>query len=137
MFEPQGGGMRGKLKVLKGIFFFLMGLIMIGCTGILICALNPSLTAMLAERVESVGSAQSSQDGQSGGLGGLFRDQQADPHPQQNRQKQPQGAEPQSPAESACKEVLQQGALFIQPFHQPSISSPMRSRHRHSSRPRI
>ncbi len=66
--------MRGKLKVLKGIFFFLMGLIMIGCTGILVCALNPSLTAMLAERVESVGSAQSSRDGQSGGLGGLFRD---------------------------------------------------------------
>nr|WP_300833280.1 transglutaminase domain-containing protein [uncultured Acetatifactor sp.] len=62
------------MKVLKGIFFFLMGLIMIGCTGILICALNPSLTAMLAERVESVGSAQSSRDGQSGGLGGLFRD---------------------------------------------------------------
>ena len=51
-----------------------MGLIMIGCTGILVCALNPSLTAMLAERVESVGSAQSSRDGQSGGLGGLFRD---------------------------------------------------------------
>ena len=66
--------MCGNLKVLKGIFFFLMGLIMIGCTGILICALNPSLTAMLAERVESVGSAQSSRDGQSGGLGGLFRD---------------------------------------------------------------
>ena len=62
------------MKVLKGIFFFLMGLIMIGCTGILVCALNPSLTAMLAERVESVGSAQSSRDGQSGGLGGLFRD---------------------------------------------------------------
>nr|WP_300807707.1 transglutaminase domain-containing protein [uncultured Acetatifactor sp.] len=66
--------MCGNLKVLKGIFFFLMGLIMIGCTGILVCALNPSLTAMLAERVESVGSAQSSRDGQSGGLGGLFRD---------------------------------------------------------------
>ncbi len=66
--------MCGNLKVLKGIFFFLMGLIMIGCTGILVCALNPSLTAMLAERVESVGSAQSSRDGQSGGPGGLFRD---------------------------------------------------------------
>ena len=47
--------MCGNLKVLKGIFFFLMGLIMIGCTGILVCALNPSLTAMLAERVEEDG----------------------------------------------------------------------------------
>ncbi len=71
--------MRGNLKVLKGIFFFLMGLIMIGCTGILICALNPSLTAMLAQRVESVEPAQSSQDGKSGGLGNLFQDGEGQP----------------------------------------------------------
>lgn len=79
MFEPQGGGMRGKLKVLKGIFFFLMGLIMLGCAGIMICALNPSLTAMLADRVESTGAMEPGQSGQSGGLGSLFHNKDMQP----------------------------------------------------------
>ena len=39
------------MKILKGIFFSIMALIMAGCLGILVCALNPSLTRMLAERV--------------------------------------------------------------------------------------
>ena len=69
--------MRENVKILKGIFFFIMGLIMVCCAGVMVCALNPSLTAMLAERVESVSPAQSAQDeqsGQSGGFGGLFQD---------------------------------------------------------------
>ncbi len=68
--------MCGDMKVLKGIFFFIMGLIAAGCAVILICALNPSLTAMLAERVESINAAQS---GQNGGLGGLFQDGERQP----------------------------------------------------------
>ncbi|MCI9338053.1 MAG: hypothetical protein HFH93_11045 [Lachnospiraceae bacterium] len=67
------------MKVLKGIFFFIMGLLMAGCLGILICALNPSLTAMLAERVESLDAAHSGQTGESGGLGGLFEDGEPQP----------------------------------------------------------
>ncbi len=39
------------MKILKGIFFSIMALIMAGCIGILVCALNPFLTRMLAERV--------------------------------------------------------------------------------------
>ena len=64
------------MKVLKTIFFFIMGLIMMGCVGILLFALNPSLTAMLAEKVDRIDSAQAGQDGQSGGLGGLFQDKE-------------------------------------------------------------
>lgn len=71
--------MCGDMKVLKGIFFFIMGLLMAGCLGILICALNPSLTAMLAERVESLDAAHSGQTGESGGLGGLFEDGEPQP----------------------------------------------------------
>ncbi len=71
--------MCGDMKVLKGIFFFIMGLIAAGCAVILICALNPSLTAMLAERVESINAAQSGQNGQGGGLGGLFQDGERQP----------------------------------------------------------
>lgn len=63
------------MKVLKGVFFFIIGLIMAGCAGILICALSPSLTAMLAERVESISSAQSGQ----GTLSQDNRDGQQDP----------------------------------------------------------
>lgn len=47
------------MKVLKSIFFSFIFLIMAGCTGILVCAFNPSLTAMLAERVEGIAPAQS------------------------------------------------------------------------------
>lgn len=63
--------MRDGMKVLKGIFFFVMGLIMAACAGILICALNPSLTAMLARRVEGAYEAQAAQPAQSDGLGEL------------------------------------------------------------------
>lgn len=64
--------MRDGLKIVKGIFFFVMGLIMAACAGILICALNPSLTAMLARRVESAYETQAAQPAQSGGIGGLL-----------------------------------------------------------------
>ena len=64
--------MRDGLKIVKGIFFFMMGLIMAACTGILICAMNPSLTAMLARRVESAYETQAAQPVQSGGIGGLL-----------------------------------------------------------------
>ncbi len=77
------------MKVLKGIFFFIMGLVMVGCTGVMICALNPSLTAMLAERVESVDSAQSSQEGRSGGLGGLFQNGEGEPDSEAPMESQP------------------------------------------------
>lgn len=50
------------MKILKGIFFSVMALIMAGCLGILICALSPSLTSMLAEKV---GSAQAAPGGTS------------------------------------------------------------------------
>lgn len=63
--------MRGELKVLKGIFFFIMGLIMAGCLAILICALNPPLTAMLAEKVESIYPSQTPQSASARGTGGL------------------------------------------------------------------
>lgn len=67
--------MRVNLKILKGIFFFLMALIMAGTLGILVCALTPSLTAMLAQRVENMNPAgfpQSSQ--QPDGMGGLLQE---------------------------------------------------------------
>ena len=55
---PSDGRMRENLKKIgKAIFFVIMFLIMAGCLGILVCALNPSLTAMLAEKVESLSPA--------------------------------------------------------------------------------
>ena len=52
------------MKILKGIFFSIMALIMTGCLGILICALSPSLTNMLAQKV---GNAQAAPGGTSSG----------------------------------------------------------------------
>ncbi len=77
------------MKVLKGVFFFIIGLIMAGCTGILICALNPSLTAMLAQRVDSIRSAQSGQESQTGGLGGLFQNGDGQQEPAVPGESQP------------------------------------------------
>lgn len=37
------------MKIVKGIFFSIMALIVAGCVGVLICALNPDLTRRLAE----------------------------------------------------------------------------------------
>lgn len=42
---------------------------MAGCLGILICALNPSLTAILAEKVENMSPAQSGGNSDGGGTG--------------------------------------------------------------------
>ena len=51
------------MKVIKIIFYTLAGLLIAGCLGILICALNPSLTQMLASRVQM---AQNGAGGTSG-----------------------------------------------------------------------
>lgn len=48
------------MKIVKSIFFSVMALVMAGCLGILICALSPSLTNMLAEKV---GNAQAAPGG--------------------------------------------------------------------------
>ena len=45
------------MKVIKGIFYTLAGLLTAGCLIILICALNPSLTQMLASRVQMIQNA--------------------------------------------------------------------------------
>lgn len=45
------------MKVVKGILFFIVFIIMAGCAGVLVCAFNPSLTAKLAERVEDMAPA--------------------------------------------------------------------------------
>ncbi|MCI8801135.1 MAG: hypothetical protein HFH88_15185 [Lachnospiraceae bacterium] len=67
---PSDGRMRENLKKIgKAIFFAIMFLIMAGCLGILVCALNPSLTAMLAEKVESLSPAPGGNDGMTG-MGG-------------------------------------------------------------------
>ena len=51
------------LEILKRVFFVLAGFVMVFCLIILICALNPSLTQMLAERVQTLwqGSAPGTQ----------------------------------------------------------------------------
>ena len=51
------GRMGVNLKAIKGIFFFIMSLIMLLCIGVLACAMSPSLTKMLAEKVENLTSA--------------------------------------------------------------------------------
>lgn len=61
--------MREKVKIVKIIFFSIMFLIMAGCAGILVCALNPSLTERLAEKVGSVDSAQTGSVGSPSGSG--------------------------------------------------------------------
>lgn len=65
--------MREKLKVLKKIFFLIAFLILAGCAGILVCAFNPSLTELLAEKVGSLQTGQngSADDGQQGGNAGM------------------------------------------------------------------
>ncbi len=42
------------MKVIKGILYTVMTLILAGCLGVLVCALNPSLTKVLAEKVGSI-----------------------------------------------------------------------------------
>lgn len=74
---------------MRGIFFFIMGLIMVGCGGVMICAMTPSLTEMLAQRVESMNPARSGQEEQSGGLGGLFPDRNMEPDVPASTEEQP------------------------------------------------
>lgn len=54
-----------EMKIIKSIFFVIMSLILIMCLGVLVCALNPSLTKMLAEKVESMprAGAENGEDG--------------------------------------------------------------------------
>lgn len=71
MIEPYVGGMREAMKIIKTILFSLAGLIVAVCLGILICALNPSLTDSLAQKVQAMqGSPAGSQDGAVGGSRG-------------------------------------------------------------------
>ena len=42
------------MKVIKSIFYVLVGLLMAVCVGVLVCALNPSLTQVLAKRVQAL-----------------------------------------------------------------------------------
>lgn len=73
---PEDGGMGADLKILKSLFFFIAALILAGCMGVLVCVFNPSLTAMLAEKVEEMGPARSggleagilSRDDETGGI---------------------------------------------------------------------
>lgn len=51
------------MKILKGIYYSVMILIMAGCLGILICALNPGLTGRLAERVAKAQTAAPDEPG--------------------------------------------------------------------------
>ena len=55
------------MKIVRGIFFTVMALIMAGCLGIIVCAMNPSLTGRLAEMLNGKKPAN---DLLSGFLGG-------------------------------------------------------------------
>lgn len=54
MIEPRDGRMCDVMKLIKRILFTLVGLIMVVCLGILICALNPSLTDAIAKKMKAV-----------------------------------------------------------------------------------
>ena len=60
-----------KMKILKAVVFSIAGLLMAACLGILVCALNPSLTAMLAEQVEHMAENNGQEDGGTGTDGSL------------------------------------------------------------------
>ena len=47
--------MRERMKVFKIIFYTLMGLLMAGCAGVLVCAFSPSLTEEIAGRLYGTG----------------------------------------------------------------------------------
>ncbi len=51
---PYCGGMCGVMKLIKRIFLILAGIVTVGCLGILICALNPSLTDFFAGKVKAI-----------------------------------------------------------------------------------
>ena len=59
------------MKILKAVVFSIAGLLMAACLGILVCALNPSLTAMLAEQVEHMAENNGQEDGGTGTDGSL------------------------------------------------------------------
>ena len=72
MIEPRCGGMCDAMKIVKRILYTLVGLIIVVCLGILICALNPSLTDSIAQKLKAVqaGSVVDSQGGDTGGSRG-------------------------------------------------------------------
>ena len=70
MSSRRGGGMCECMKLIKRIFFFLMGLILAGCLGVIVCALNPSLTRTLAERVQALQPGDGTGSGASGPVPG-------------------------------------------------------------------
>lgn len=56
------------MKILRAVLFSIAGLLMAGCLGILVCALNPSLTEMLAGQVEQMQMAGRDGQGEDGSL---------------------------------------------------------------------
>lgn len=54
MMSRRCGRMRVLMKLIKRVFFGLVGLVLVACLIILICALNPSLTQSLAKQVQSL-----------------------------------------------------------------------------------
>lgn len=92
------------MKILKGIYYSIMFLIMAACLGILVCALNPDLTKMLAERVANAqeapegGTVSSEGTGlwPSGVLEGLFpgsTEEEPDRQPAQTEGEETGGTE--------------------------------------------
>ena len=47
------------MKILKKILYFIVAILIAGSLGILMCALNPSLTAKLADKVQQMQSGSS------------------------------------------------------------------------------
>lgn len=62
------------MKIVKAILYTLVGLILILCIGVLVCAMTPSLTDMLADRVENITSANSGMGQKPSGTGGTWRE---------------------------------------------------------------
>lgn len=89
--------MCGRMKFLKKLLFVFAFLFMAGCTGILVCAFNPSLTAKLAEKIEGTsgsngeisggeqqpGISEGDQLSGSGGTDGILNSDTRHPDPAQ------------------------------------------------------
>ena len=54
------------MKLIKKILYFIIGILMVSCVGILICALNPTLTGELAEQVQRLQGEPGGQGGEAG-----------------------------------------------------------------------
>ncbi len=50
------------MKIFKGILYSIVAILVLGCLGIIICAMNPSLTGKLAEKVQQLSSGTQTSD---------------------------------------------------------------------------